>query len=205
MPLQFQLKVTDHASPTLHALAGLKDDRTRLNRQVADHAAVLTRNHLAALNKHQTATRLGATPTGYYATKAESVEARATGDAAIVSIATGGGREAFARVFGEVTVRARSGKYLTIPATAAAYGRRAREFDGLRFIPFPNGTKALAKVTGTGKDRKTQVFYWLKESVLLPQDRSILPSDEQYLQAAERGANEYLDQVTRETTGQTLA
>jgi len=88
-------------------------------------------------------------------------------------------------------VKARAAKYLTIPATAAAFGRRAREIAGLFLVKFKSGVKALAKRDGKG----LKVFYWLKESVTLPQDRELLPSDEQLLNAAEKGARDYIKKL----------
>ncbi len=206
--IDISAKITDEATPILEQLRGLKDDRQRLNQRVADSCAVLTRNHLAGLNKHDTAQRLGGTPTGYYAKKAESVEASATDEAATVSIATGDTMEAFARVDGPVTIVPRNAKYLTIPANGAAYGHRAREFGDLKFIPYATGARALVKQTISiepgkkpGTTRKVYhnvPFYWLRPSVTLSQDRSILPSDEEFLNAAESGAIDYLEEITRE-------
>jgi len=212
MPLQIAITATDEATPTLRALINLGANPQPLNQRVAEHAAVLTRNHLATLNRHTTANRLGATPTGYFEKKATGVEASATAEAAIVSIPTGNGQEAFARVNGPVTITAQAAKYLTIPAIAATYGRRAREFDDLKFIPFGNGVRALVQqsvemVPGKRKAEvkkiTNHVFYWLKPSVTLSQDRSLLPSDEEYLNAAESGAAQRFEELRGEALAST--
>ena len=213
MNLRIKNKVSENATPQLYALRDLGNDRTRLNEKIAGRAAGLTRNHLTGLNRHATAKRLGASPTGYYEKKAESVESSATGEQAIVSIATGGGKEAFARVLGEVQILPREGhKYLTVPAINVAYGRRAKEFGDLKFITFgrkgdADAPRALVKQTVTmvpGKRKpeikqiENKVFYWLTPSVTLTKDRTLLPSDEAYLKAAEEGAGDYFAMIEAE-------
>jgi hypothetical protein len=88
------------------------------------------------------------------------------------------------------------GKYLTIPATGEAYGKRAREFNNLRFA-IVQGRPALVEAEATKvrfgnrkKDGSRTVFkgettsgltpfFWLVRHVHQEPDRSILPSDEQ--------------------------
>lgn len=183
--------ITDSPSPALKALEGKLTDRTGLHQHIAATAEVATREHLRLIEPtmHTTRARLGVganNPPSYWSARIAAVESRASASEATVSL--GKEAEIFARVNGAVIVRPRVGKYLTIPATAAAYGRRAREFAGLFFVQFKSGTKALAKKDGKG----IKVFYWLKESVTLPQDRELLPSDTQYLDAAEQGTRDYI-------------
>lgn len=181
----------DNATPLLNELKRTLEDRVPLHKAIADRAELLTRNHLIALDKHETARRLGATPTQYFKRKGEGVESRATKDAAIVTIPTGNnaggnpGLEAFARVFGPVVVKAQVAQWLTIPAIAPAYGRRAREWGSmLTFIPLNEATAMLARTDGG----QLTPFYWLKKEVTLSQDESLLPTDDEYAEAAEQGA-----------------
>lgn len=76
------------------------------------------------------------------------------------------------------------GKYLTIPAIAAAYGKRAGEFD-LRFAIVDGIGPALVT-----KDPEAVVVFRLVRRAVLPPDPEALPSDERILAAATRALDE---------------
>lgn len=184
----------DAATPLLHALAAKLLDRTQLHKRIADRTEGVVRSHLLGLNRHQTARRLGATPTSYFERKANGLESRATAQEAIVTIPTGdnadgdSGLEAFARVLGPVQIAAKAAQWLTIPAISATYGRRAREFDRLFFVQLGEGRAMLAR-----RDGKTLTpMFWLRKSVSLTQDRTLLPTDDQFSNAAEQGAEDFV-------------
>jgi len=185
----------DSATPFLKQLSSGLQDRTRLNQFIAGRGEALTRDYLfaQAAIRHRTANALGATPTGHLERAAESVTSEWNGDDAIIGITSPG----ISRVMGDIEIDPVNGSYLTIPATAAAYGKRAEEvaqqFGDLHFVPFPNGKKALVAELGTGKDKQEIVMYWLVAHVTLPEDRTLLPSDEAYLAAAEDGAGDYYE------------
>lgn len=192
--LDVKIKVNDTATPALAGCLRLLTDKTELHQSIAAHAEVLTREHIlfvAAPQRHATANRLGATPTGYLTRRGNAIESSSTAEEAVVTL--GGAPEIFARVDGPVTVRAVRSKYLTIPASAQAYGRRAREMQGLK--PMKLG-KSLALVAEDEagrefkgrKGRKSIVHYWLKEAVTLPHDPTLLPNEAQYTKAAEQAA-----------------
>jgi hypothetical protein len=199
MSFRVRLTVTgDMAADLAEIREGLGSAR-RANESVGAEAEILTREYIrtkAAPSRHKTADRLGARRTGYLERAGQGVVGSGTDEAAVVEIT--GEVDIFSRVDGPVVVRARD-KLLTIPATAAAYGRSAREIGGLSFLLFRKKgggfTKALGKVSGKGKNVSRQVFYWLKESVTLPQDRGLLPSDAQYEAAGRRGLDLYVDAV----------
>lgn len=194
--LDVQITTNDQAMPLLNALLGKLEDRTDLNKRIADRMEIVTRDHLLKLGmtRHKTAKSLAATPTGYFSRKAEGLESRSTKEEAIVTIPTGNnadgnsGLEAFARVLGPVLITAKAAQWLTIPATAAAYGHRAREFNDLIFIKLGDARAMLARRDG----KKLTPFFWLKKSVTLPEDRTLLPSDEQMTGAAEQGAEDLI-------------
>jgi hypothetical protein len=187
---------------TLVGLVGRLEDRTELHAGIAERAEVLVREHVrnvAAPSRHTTADRLGATRTGYLERAGEGVESRGTAEAAVVTIS--GNVDIFKRTDGPVTVRGR-GKKLTIPARAAAYGRRAGEISGLEVRVFGRRgggrTVALGKVEGGVRE----VWYWLVDQVTLPQDRGLLPSDEQFAASAELAARDYVDSLLERADGQ---
>jgi hypothetical protein len=189
--------VDDAATPILTQLrAGLEDARA-LHEAIGAEAEILTRDHIgkAAPSRHKTAQRLGAEPTGYYERTAEGVTSRGDDDAAVVVI--GGDNAIFARVFGPVTVKPRTKKFLTVPAKAAAYGKRAGEIPDLDVLFFnKGGGRGFSMALGRrDDDGKADVWFWLVRQVTLPQDRGLLPTDDQYSAAAELGAIGYLDAI----------
>ncbi len=213
MNLNFQIKVT-WDTPILRALERELTDLSGLNAYLASTAEAGTRTyiHAAAAQRHTTANRLGAAPTNYLSKNAELTESRHDANSATITVHGA----IFQRVSGDVTVKARNSKWLTIPATAAAYGKSAREFSDLRVQFFGRGLMGLVKAeqshVGTraraGFDHdnraplitkgRADVYYWLKKSVVLPQDRGLLPSLEQYTQGAEIAARAYLRKVQRD-------
>lgn len=190
--LGVEVKVNDTATPALaevmRSFAGQKPD---LMSRIAGGAEVLTRRHIAevaAPSRHTTAQRLGAKATGYLTRRANAVESSYSGSTATVTL--GGEAEIFARAFGPVTVNARAGKMLTIPWRAEAYGRRAGEFSDLFIVRSKRGNAFLARRDG----KLLQFVYLLKRSVSLPEDRGLLPSDEQYVQITEQAAVEFIQE-----------
>jgi hypothetical protein len=183
------------------ALQGFFDgirDRAELHQQVGTRARDLTRSHLVAIaqTRHATAERLGATPSGYWAQAAEKTTFAADAEAATVSIKQKG----IGRVAHDITITPGAGKkYLTIPAIAEAYNQRAYRVAGLHaMVRWINGERraiAMSMTQGTGKARTETVWYWLVRSVTQLQDRTLLPSDEEYRLAALAGISDYIDSL----------
>jgi hypothetical protein len=173
------------AGSVLESLRGKLVDRTPLNKSIAAVCEILTRRHIAevaAPSRHRTANALGATPTGYLREVAEATEGDYDANSAVVKMYG----DILRRVLGDVVVLPVKGKFLTIPATAEAYGRRAGEIQGLAF-GIVNGRAALV--------REGQPIFWLVRRARLRQDDGLIPTDEQYANAAELGAREYLEQA----------
>jgi len=195
--LQIDVSGDDQVIKLLSRLRSALTDRTALHKSIGGTAELLTRQHLTTLAKtrHATANKLGAKPSGHLARAAESVKGDGTNEAATVSITSPGMR----RAFGDVTITPGAGKkYLTIPATAEAYNRRAGSFNDLRLAFFKNGLLALVKAEQSSvADRRqsggrSEVYYWLKKSVTQKQDRTLLPPDDDYTAAAVAGVKSYL-------------
>lgn len=135
-------------------------------------------------------------------------------DAATVSINKLGLRQ---RVEGGY-IRPKNGrKYLTLPATAEAYGKRAGEFGNLRFgfaenrygnlapalvdagqqkVSFGRRRKDGTHAVKPGEDLTHKVFFWLVRKVYQPADPTAFPTEAQLKAAAIRGANEWTAAVT---------
>lgn len=198
MSLSYKINVSgdDQVIKLLSRLRSSLVDRTELHKSIGSYAEMLTRQHLTTLaqTRHKTADKLGATPSGHLERAAESVTSLGDNDAAYVEITSPGIR----RAFGDVTITAKEGKWLTIPATAEAYNRRARTFNDLRVAFFGKGRLALVKAEQSSlADRKesggrSEVYYWLKKSVTQKQDRTLLPPDDDYTTAAVQGIKAYL-------------
>lgn len=188
------IPISDTATPVLQGLERRLTDRTGLNKYIAAAGEAGVRQHIraAAASRHYTANKLQATPTGYLTKRAEMVEGRGVAEGAEI-VVTGA---IFRRVFGPVTVRATAAKMLTIPWSREAYGRRAREFNDL-FVYVSKRSKGVAFLARR-EGKKLSFLFLLKRQVVLPQDRSLLPSNEQLEQVAELGARAYLKSEMRQ-------
>ncbi len=214
MSRALNITITDKATPLLGRLQRGLTDRARLNRFMADGLAVTVARYITGNEArfHRTAQRLGtANFTQHYARAARGIQQDAGRDGFSITLRG----EIFQRTTGEVFVAPVRAKWLAIPATAAAYGRRPGFFPNLVFVPLRAGLamlvekqekrpkspqKRLKGVTSAGDRPKPIVFYWLKNAVTLPQDRTLLPSDEEFSQALEQAAEEFVISETREST-----
>lgn len=183
------------------ALANALENRGPMHARMAVRGKQFTQDYLLSINRHQSAGRLGAVPSGHNEKSAASVEAQSDDTAATITIPR---RTGLGRAFGDVTIRPGNGrKYLTIPGHARTYGKSVRDFPGRAFRfaillahrPFP-----VLMFAGGADDGK--VAYWLRTEVTQKQDRTLLPSDEGYAEVAIRAAREYL---TEEVAGRATA
>lgn len=193
MSLSITIQVSDKATPILAELNRELTDRTGLHKYIGAAAEAGTRLHIrkAAQARHATASKLGAKPTGYLTKRAELVEGRGNAQEAEITV-TGA---IFKRTFGPVTVRPVAKKMLAIPMRAEAYGKRPGEFSDLFVFKSKQGRLFLARQASEGK---LHFLFLLKASVVLPQDRGLLPSNDQFGQIAELGARGYLRKRMRE-------
>ena len=165
-------------------------DKVEFFDSLVDDFEILTREHItkASQTRHKSAARLGASPTGYLekiATAAEGVRGAASPGRVRLTLQG----EIFKRAFGDVTVT-KDKKRLTIPLNAASYARRAPEFTGLFPIKSKRGNLFLVR---RGEGKLLEFMYLLRDRVLLPQDRGLLPSEAEYLRAVEIAAQRYVD------------
>ena len=168
-------------------------DKVQFADSVAGNVEQLTRAHIvtAAQSRHTTAERLGATPANYLLNKAASVEAIGAPGRVLLSVSG----EIFKRTFQPVTVSAVAANMLTIPVTAESYGKRAGDF-GKLFVYQSKGGKGPAFLAR--REGKKMVFlFLLKRSVVLPQDRGLLPSEEDVFAVVEQTADDQLEVMRR--------
>jgi hypothetical protein len=160
--------------------------------QVAGGIEELTRSHIAtaAASRHTTAERLGATPTNYLLNKAASVEAIGAPGRVLLTVSG----EIFKRTFQPVTVTAVNAKMLTIPWSAESYGKRAGEFSNLFVYVSKKGDGQAFLAQRDGKTMK--FLFLLKRSVVLPQDRGLLPGDDEIYKVVEQSSDQKLALLT---------
>jgi hypothetical protein len=180
----------------LRALSG--PERQGTHAVMAAAMEDLTRGYLlAAPSVKGTAQKLGATPSGFYKRAAQTVEGRASSGGASIIMQRAG----LSRAFRPYDLRPIRGRLLTIPVDAEAYGRRAREFSGAQWRRFSEEDVAAGKSTHAGlvfgrpAPEKGGLFHALfrgVKKVSQPQDRNLLPSDQDYLDTVTLAALEAL-------------
>lgn len=197
--MNLAITLNDSASPTVRALHERLVRRGPLNRAMGNEVLNRIRDHVRGLlaGSHNTAQKLGASPSNFVGKASNSVPTQprdVKNDGFTVRLS----HPFFARAFGDVTIRPKSGLYLTIPLIASAYNQRAYRVKDLFFWRnkktgksfLAEGIKAGGGVKGT-----IRLWYLLVESVRQSRDRSRLPTDPQLVAAAHHGADLYFKQA----------
>jgi len=214
--------VTDTAGPALLAVSQIPEERAQIcgaagHRLIRDTSAHVARWGLSHPNQ------LGGRRTNYWAGMAAKIN---PGDCLEVSdsaaTVTLGGPEmpGLMRAFGDITIvpgtKTPGAKYIPLPARSEAYGMKPREF-GAALVLFWKGNGrvgGLAEAVPVTRTKNTQggkngstyfrpglVMYWFVTEVTQPQDRSLLPSDEELSNSANAGAAEYAGLRFKQATG----
>lgn len=180
-------------------IRGLKD-KSGLNARVAVDVLALTQTYVAGIPDHKTANRLGAAPTNHLEKVSTQIESDSNKDQATIKIPKA---SRLAAAFGPYTVvPKKTDGFLTIPASAESYGRRARTFTGLKVMRVNPKTKELDPAGMLALVRPTiemqphtpmNVLYLLARKVKIEEDRSLLPFDEMRVQAADSAAGYFTD------------
>lgn len=216
MSIAIQLDVRDALSRINGIERGL--DAPRLQPIVGRSAVNVYRAHLFALNQERP-NRLGGPRTNFYAQAARGTSWRQLGDAVVVSIASVGIRQ---RYYGG-TIKPKVRRYLTIPAVAEAYGKRASEFPELKFALVPDPRSGRLRPALVRKDAsevtlidtrtvrgRTKVFkregqgrvlFWLVRQVQQQPDPSVLPSQEAVQGQVSRDLNDYVTRLIERAGG----
>ncbi len=205
--MSYSLSIKDNATPHLRSVMAALSPRA-LN-PLLGRAAVnsFKRNFFALDRSHRN--KLGGTPTHFYSQCARSTHFQVLADGVKIAVSQVGARQ---RLEGG-DIRPVKSKWLTIPAIAASYGRRAREFDNLRFIQFRPDLAALVageggatverKVKGSTIKRpvkgttKGQVLFWLKKGVVQSPDNTVIPSQDALVADLNEAASSYLQLLSR--------
>jgi len=169
-------------------------DRKPLHTSIATDAAAFTSAYIRGLNRHNSAARLGAKPSGFHERAAKSVSHSSDDVQATVRIPR---RTGLGRAFRDIVIRPGSGrKYLTLPGHEETYGKVARDFpEGtFKFSVLKSWRTFLVLVfaEASGRHEKGDVAYWLKREVTQKQDRTLLPSEDGYAKVARGSTLAYI-------------
>lgn len=172
-------------SDSMRNIAGYEGQRT-------------VREHLQGLDQTR-ANRMGGRRTHYYGSARRATEYVIEGEDIIISIGQVGMKLHFygGTVTAGKNISSATGqptKYLTIPASPAAYGHSARDFPNL-IVVWGHGGKPVGlavaeeanraggshrgpKLVKRGALVPGQMMFWLKESVTMQPDPTVLPTSE---------------------------
>lgn len=166
---------------------------TLLNKALARDMETMTKSYLSGLDDDR-ANKLGGARSHYYETASNNTRAYSSPGNITIAIQQIGLGVKYTGEYSKITPKA--SKWLTIPANAEAYGRRAREFE-LEFSMVGGRRPALVKKStsrGTYRDsygnrhkraKLGQVMYWLKKSLKdASPDHSVIPSEQDYYNQA---------------------
>ncbi len=162
------------------------EGRQVLHAAAAKRVAAQVQSHIRSYkdSKHETARRLGATPTGHYEAGARDISTNATAEQGTVTIPIPG----IQRAFRDVTIAAKKANALTIPLDALSYGRRAGELKhlGVHLFPLVKNGKKTDILMGKMLNGEARPMYLLRKQVTQPQDASLLPTMDEIRATAEQ-------------------
>lgn len=164
---------------------------SRLMPRVGGSAQRLTQRHLRRLDRERP-NQLGGRRTNFYGKAARGTFFTVAPEGVVVTVGQQGMRQRFAG--GVITpVKAR---FLTIPATAEAHGKRAGEFSDLKFTIIPGQGPALVRASdqfkslgakrkdGTRRQKQVSsagdVVFWLRKRVTQRPDPTVIPDAAAY-------------------------
>lgn len=199
MSLAIKIDIRDRATPAIQKFIDGLQSRKGLNLLVGQRAQALCRDHLIQLSqsRHDTANRLGATPSGFLGKAAEKISSpeslRDTGDGIAIALNHPGLVRAFKDVRITAGTKTPGVKFLTIPARAEAYNQTyATALRRYGVVSERTGKRVLPRAKGE------KPWFVFVPSVLQKQDRTLLPSDDAIVKAALQGVNDYAGLLTSE-------
>lgn len=164
-------------------------------RVAAESLAEAVREHIRreAGSRHRTASRLGAMPTHHLERGARETRAEQAGRQAVVTVPIPG----ITRAFGDLHIKPQNAKALTIPINAVSYGMRAPELEDRGWSLF---TMSAKQGPGAGilfgrkaGQASTVALYLLRDSADIPQDRELMPSDDEMGEALAYGVTSAIE------------
>ncbi len=173
------VQISDTAIPGIRAVASALASAA-YRPAVGEAAKLVLTDHLAAKNNdgssHKTASRLGAQQQNLYAQFVRATSWSNLASGIRLSISHAAARQ---RIEGG-TITPVNGKYLTIPAIAGAYGKRARECGTILKFLFRR-ISGEARPVALISEQTGSIWYWLVKSVTQAGDDTVLPTDQQFV------------------------
>jgi hypothetical protein len=189
--MSLRVDITFEGEDQLAALTDALGDKAAMHGRIAKDALVFVREFgkKKAPGEHRTAGRLGARPTGHLERAYAGIESESDESQAALLVPRASRLRA---AFGGYTLTPTRSKYLTLPVSKDAYGRRAREFDDLFPVRLgPRKSLFLARETEGGG---LETMYFLTNSVNIKEDASLIPFREIFDGAAD-SVEAYLDEA----------
>lgn len=199
--MNLRIDIKDNLTPRVVMLMRMLSGAKRVEMMRGAGVAVqeLTREHIGNLKRKpgSWASQQKAPTTGFYKEAAQEVASpaavSATSNEAVLTITSRG----FSRAFRDVTVEPRTARALTIPIHPEAFGKRASDlWDRLEMF-IPKGKRVIYGVVGG----VLTPLYVLVRRVVQKQDRSLLPSDEEFRREAAKSVRKYVVMMTTLTKG----
>ena len=221
--LQEARKITT-GNVELHAAMGqaIRDGGTLGGREIM---GVTRHIQTVSGSYHKTARSLGASPTNYFEAAAKGIDLIASEHVAGLIFVNGG--PFIARAYSASVILPGDGKqWLTIPAIAEAYGKRAGEFgDRLEFQPrgknlgiltWRTGSRGVLKASvrkgparaasatkarrpSTELTQQVPVVYWCVRKIEQPMDPARMPSTQDLLDLAALGVRRTIAAIAQQT------
>ena len=184
-----KVSISDQATPALERLNA--SFRSRVTPAVGAAVATLFQGHFDQLPSN----KLNWPSTGFWKRAAQNTSFEITGQNVAIKVDQEGVGQ---RRFGG-WIQARRSKWLTIPARAEAYGKSARDFGNLRFVPFarPYEAALVEKTPASGLRISDVVVYWLKKAVYQSPDSKVTPSAAEIHTVAMQAVERVVDQAKR--------
>lgn len=190
------MKWTVQKMPRFHELeAKIEPDLASF--AAGESLAITVKDHVSAASssRHRTASRLGAMPTGHLSEGAANIRMEEEDGRAVVTVPIPG----ITRAFGDLDIRPDGKKALTIPINAAAYGWRAPELElrgwQLFTLPAKQGPGAGILFGRHADAKSTVALYLLRTHAHVPQDRGLMPTDEEMGEALAIGVADEIERT----------
>jgi hypothetical protein len=190
--MNVRITLADGVSPKLASVmktftgAGL----TALHRAAGRGIQEKTRDHISKLKRKpdSLASRYNLPASGHYGQAAEKVAADSALSADVSGATLTINSVGFSRAFRGLVIVPKTAKFLAIPINAISAGHRAAELWERMKLFIPKGSHVIkANIGGV-----ITPMYILCKSVKQKQDRTLLPSDAEFQEAATKGALSYL-------------
>jgi hypothetical protein len=184
-----KVSITDKVSQSLRAIQQRLDGpgKAEASQAMGIEAQITVCEHLSMLaaSRHDTANRLGASPSNFLATAVDAAAASGVLSSDYDSATLTLRHPAIARAFRDISIEPKTAKALTIPINAIAYNRRAGQFEGI----FRMGGKPILAIK---QGDSVLPLFLLVRSVTQKQDRSLMPSDDELANAGARGLTNFI-------------